>query len=96
MNRRTAALMIGLSALVMLAKVNITQAQDTSGALTIAIIDVPLLMQDSDAAKSARAQIEMIRIQYQQEIKGKQEAISEGPQDQTRFPVYASPSSSHS
>ena len=75
MNRKIMVLAAGLLALAMVAGVDVALAQEKSSAINIAVVDVQFLMQNSDAAKNIRAQIEKMRAGYQQEIKSKQENI---------------------
>lgn len=74
-NRKIMALAAGLLTLATAAGVQVASAQQKSPAVNIAVVDVQSLMQNSDAAKNARAQIEKIRADYQREVKIKQEEL---------------------
>lgn len=74
-NRKIMASAAGLLALAMAAGVHAASAQEKSSAVNIAVVDVQSLMQNSDAAKNARAQIEKTRADYQREVKIKQEEL---------------------
>ena len=75
-NRKIMALAAGLLTLAMVAGVQVALAQQKSSAINIAVVDMQSLMQNSDAAKNARAQIDKMHADYQKEFKGKQEDLN--------------------
>lgn len=74
-NRKIITLAAALLALGMVAGVHVALAQEKSPATNIAVVDVAFLMENSDAAKNLRAQIEKIGANYQQEVKNRQDEI---------------------
>ena len=83
MNRTTIALTIGLLALGQTAwsPAAGAQTQKKIPTPTIAIVDVQLVMQNSEAAKGIRTQIEKVRTSYQQSVHGKEEELRKLDQD---------------
>jgi Skp family chaperone for outer membrane proteins len=74
-NRKILALAVGLSAVAIVGGAHFAFAQQKSSAGNIAVVDPQSLMQNSDAAKNARAQIEKARAELQQKAKGEDEAL---------------------
>jgi len=73
--RAIAALAAGLWALPLVAGAKVAVAEQMPSAISIAVVDVQLLMQNSDAAKSIVAQIEKVRADYQRFIVAEQEDV---------------------
>lgn len=83
MNRTTIALAIGLFALAQTALSPAAGAQTQKKVPTpvVAIVDIQLVMQNSEAAKGIRTQIEKVRTSYQQTVHGKEEELRKLDQD---------------
>lgn len=65
-----------LLSLPLVVDVDVASAQEKPAAASIAVIDVQFLMQNLDAAKSARARIEKMRADYQAEVKAKHDELT--------------------
>lgn len=65
----------GLLTLALPTGTNAPLAAEKSQAVSIAVVDAPSLMQNSEAAKKARAEIEKARAQLQQKAKGEEETL---------------------
>ncbi|HLI14047.1 MAG TPA: OmpH family outer membrane protein [Alphaproteobacteria bacterium] len=81
---RKAIITLGFAALVLaqLGGATLASAQaKRSPTPAIAIVDVQAIMQNSEAAKSIRTQIEKVRNSYQQTIHGKEEELRKLDQD---------------
>lgn len=74
-NGKIIALAAALLSLAMAAGVHVARAQEKSPATNIAVVDVNLVLQNSDPAKDLRAQIEKMRAKYRQEIQAKKDEI---------------------
>jgi outer membrane protein len=83
MPRTTIALAIGLFALAQTAWSPEAGAQTQKKVPTpvVAIVDIQLVMQNSEAAKGIRTQIEKVRTSYQQTVHGKEEELRKLDQD---------------
>ncbi len=68
----------------MVAEVYAASGQEKAGAASIAVADVQFLMENSSAAKSARAQIEMMQVTYGKEVGGKLEEATKAYQSLTQ------------
>jgi Skp family chaperone for outer membrane proteins len=75
MKRKILILAAGLFWLALFAE-TATAAQEKAGAANIAVVDVQSLMQNSNAAKNARTQIDKMRTDYQKDFQGKQEEMN--------------------
>ncbi len=75
MNRKIKALTVGSLALAMVTGAHVAFAQEKSRTTNIAVVDVDFVLQNSDPAKSLRAQIEKTRANFQQEVKDKQDEL---------------------
>lgn len=74
------ALAAGLLSLAIVAEIHVALAQEKSKTANIAVVDVQFLMENSSAAKNARAQIEKMQVTYRQEIEGKLESVTKAYQ----------------
>lgn len=83
-NRKTLVLAVGLWALTMAAGLRGALAQGKSPAANIAVVDVQVLMQNSEAAKKARAQIEKMQVTYGKEVAGKLDEVTKAYQSLTQ------------
>ncbi len=85
MNRTTITLAIGLFTLAQTtwspAAWAQTQTQKKLPTPVVAIVDIQLVMQNSEAAKGIRTQIEKVRTSYQQTVHGKEEELRKLDQD---------------
>lgn len=91
MNRKITTLAIGLTALAQLAWIPFAAAQTQTQTQTqapkkiptsaIAIVDVQLVMQNSEAAKGIRSQMEKVSNNLKQTIHGKEEELKKLDQD---------------
>jgi Skp family chaperone for outer membrane proteins len=61
----------GLLLLAMAAGIHVALAQEKSKTINIVVVDVQYLMENSSAAKTARAEIEKMQVTYRREIEGK-------------------------
>ena len=61
MKYKIIGLAAGLLLLPMVAEIHVAFAQEKSKAINIAVVDVQFLMENSSAAKTARAQIEKMQ-----------------------------------
>lgn len=66
----------GLLWLTLVAEMTATAAQEKSGPANIAVVDVQFLMENSSAAKTARAQIEKVQVTYRKEVERKLEEVT--------------------
>ncbi len=69
MKHMIAVFVFGLLALAVPTGINAAVATEKSGAANIAVVDVQLLMQNSEAAKKARAEIEKARAELDEKAK---------------------------
>lgn len=69
MNRKILALAVGLLAVAIVGGAHFAFAQQKSSAGNIAVVDVQFLMQNSNAAKNARAEIEKARAELDEKAK---------------------------
>ena len=68
---------VAVPALILIVGGQIALAQGSSLSTSIAVIDPQFLLYNSNAAKNARVQGERIRVQYQQDFKGKQDGLDQ-------------------
>lgn len=68
-NRKILALAVGLLAVAIVGGAHFAFAQQKSSAGNIAVVDVQFLMQNSNAAKNARAEIEKARAELDEKAK---------------------------
>jgi Skp family chaperone for outer membrane proteins len=80
MNRKITAVAAGLLALGIIATAQVGLAQEKTGAVNIAVVNVQFLMENSSAAKTARAQIEKMQVTYRKEVEGKLEEVTKAYQ----------------
>ena len=80
MKYKIIGLAAGLLLLPMVAEIHVGFAQEKSKAINIAVVDVQFLMENSSAAKTARAQIEKMQVTYRREIEGKLEEVTKAYQ----------------
>ena len=80
MKYKIIGLAAGLLLLPMVAEIHVAFAQEKSKAINIAVADVQFLMENSSAAKTARAQIEKMQVTYRREIEGKLEEVTKAYQ----------------
>lgn len=71
----------GLLALRTIATPHVGLAQEKPGAMKIAVVDVQFLMENSEAAKKTRAQIEQLQVEYRKEFEGKLEEVTKAYQN---------------
>lgn len=76
MRRRRLGAMAALLGVALVVDIGVASAQAPSPAVNIAVIDVQFLMQNLEAAKTARARIEKVRAEYQAEVRGKQDDLA--------------------
>ena len=91
MNRTIIALAAGLWALGVVARAQVTVAEQTPAAISMAVVDVQFLMQNSDAAKSIAAQIGKVRADFQRFVVAEQEDVQRLDQSITQQRATLSP-----
>lgn len=84
MDRKITLVATGLLALRIIATPHVGLAQEKTGVIKIAVVDVQFLMENSEAAKKTRVQIEQLQVGYRKEFEGKLEEATKAYQSLTQ------------